>query len=206
MVDLLNELRDYLDTLNITRANIGDIRRQCFMPWEGDWNGCVRDETAAREKPAQAQLAEDEEEIHTGDDARLDCITNIRASLDGIFDGQGKPECGHCADLLSSALDSCETLDALIIATIKRERSAAKVYSPASSSDDMLQEIWRVCGAIVRLDDPEVYARAKGIMTHETAGPWRCLWHGDNCDDMTCRDSGRWVNWPPHLSPVPKVL
>lgn len=24
----------------------------------------------------------------------------------------------------------------------------------------------------------------------------RCLQHGDGCKDLTCRDSGRWVDWP----------
>jgi hypothetical protein len=44
------ELRAYLDTLTITGDTIGDIRRRCFVPWESEWNGIVRDETAKRER------------------------------------------------------------------------------------------------------------------------------------------------------------
>ena len=32
--------------------NIGDIRRSLFVPWESQWNGWVRDETASREGQA----------------------------------------------------------------------------------------------------------------------------------------------------------
>ena len=46
---LLRELRAYLDALIITGENIGDIRRSLFMPWDSEWNGRVRDETAVRE-------------------------------------------------------------------------------------------------------------------------------------------------------------
>jgi hypothetical protein len=46
---LRQELRVYLDTLTITGDNIGDIRRQCFVPWDSAWNAWVRDETASRE-------------------------------------------------------------------------------------------------------------------------------------------------------------
>jgi hypothetical protein len=55
LVDLINELRTYLDTQVITGDNIGDIRRQCFMPWSSEWNGIVRDETAQRERPADSR-------------------------------------------------------------------------------------------------------------------------------------------------------
>lgn len=51
-MDLRHELCIYLDTLIITDDNIGDIRRQCFVPWDSAWNGIVRDETAAREHAA----------------------------------------------------------------------------------------------------------------------------------------------------------
>lgn len=48
---MVNDLKTYLDTLVITSDNIGDIRRQCFVPWDSKWNGIVRDETAKRERP-----------------------------------------------------------------------------------------------------------------------------------------------------------
>ncbi len=47
---LVQELRDWLDRQTITGGSIGDIRRACFMPWDGTWNGIVRDETAKRER------------------------------------------------------------------------------------------------------------------------------------------------------------
>ena len=50
--ELLIELRQYLDAQVITGDTIGDIRRSLFVPWNSQWNGWVRDETAAREKPA----------------------------------------------------------------------------------------------------------------------------------------------------------
>jgi hypothetical protein len=51
-MNLQHELRVYLDTLTITSDNIGDIRRSLFVPWDSAWNGIVRDETAARERPS----------------------------------------------------------------------------------------------------------------------------------------------------------
>jgi RNase P subunit RPR2 len=57
-MNLAQELAKYLDTLTITGDNIGDIRRECFVPWDSQWNGIVRDETAAREgRPAAATIS-----------------------------------------------------------------------------------------------------------------------------------------------------
>lgn len=47
--DLRREMRAYLDTLTIHGDNIGEIRRSLFVPWDSQWNGWVRDETAIRE-------------------------------------------------------------------------------------------------------------------------------------------------------------
>lgn len=49
MIQLIEELKKYLDTLVITSENIGHIRRQIFVPWNSEWNAIVRDETAIRE-------------------------------------------------------------------------------------------------------------------------------------------------------------
>ena len=46
---LVVELREYLDKIAITPNNIGEVRRLCFVPWDSEWNGLVRDETAKRE-------------------------------------------------------------------------------------------------------------------------------------------------------------
>lgn len=48
-MNLQEELKAWLDEREITPENIGDIRRSCFVPWDSEWNGFVRDETAARE-------------------------------------------------------------------------------------------------------------------------------------------------------------
>ena len=50
LTKMTHELRAYLDTFIITGDNIGDIRRDCFVPWDSEWNGIVRDETAQRER------------------------------------------------------------------------------------------------------------------------------------------------------------
>lgn len=53
-MNLEQELTEWLDTLTITGDNIGEIRRSCFMPWDGKWNGIVRDKTAERERSPDA--------------------------------------------------------------------------------------------------------------------------------------------------------
>ncbi len=58
---LVGELRTWLDTRDINGETIGDIRRQCFMPYPSIWNGIVRDETAAREKSTPHGLHEGDE-------------------------------------------------------------------------------------------------------------------------------------------------
>jgi hypothetical protein len=44
------QMTTYLDSLDITSDNIGDIRRSLFMPFDCNWNSWVRDETAKRER------------------------------------------------------------------------------------------------------------------------------------------------------------
>ena len=51
--DLRREMQTYLRTLTITSDNIGGIRRLLFVPWDSQWNGWVRDDTAARENWAK---------------------------------------------------------------------------------------------------------------------------------------------------------
>lgn len=58
-MDMLDELRTYLKTKRITSDNIGEIRRDLFVPWESQWNAAVREETAALEtKPHIAENAD----------------------------------------------------------------------------------------------------------------------------------------------------
>lgn len=56
MEDLANrmnlkiELENWLKTIPIIDGeNIGGIRRACFVPWDSEWNGIVRELTAQRE-------------------------------------------------------------------------------------------------------------------------------------------------------------
>lgn len=55
--DVRREMRAYLDTLTIHGDNIGDIRRSLFMPFDSQWNGWVRDDTAERELPVPSASA-----------------------------------------------------------------------------------------------------------------------------------------------------
>jgi len=55
-MNLQAELRRYLDTLVINGDNIGGIRRSLFMPWDSEWNGIVRDETAIRENRCSGDM------------------------------------------------------------------------------------------------------------------------------------------------------
>ena len=78
---LRQELRDHLDSLNITSENIGSIRRSLFLPFQTSWNGLVRDETAARENanltPADPATL-DSMYVHVGAlNARLDKIESM---------------------------------------------------------------------------------------------------------------------------------
>jgi hypothetical protein len=45
-------LTKHLDTLIITSDNIGVVRSRLMMPFDCEWNGAVRDMTAARENKA----------------------------------------------------------------------------------------------------------------------------------------------------------
>lgn len=49
-MNLISELEAYLDGITINGDTIGNIRRSCFVPWDSEWNGIVRDLTAQREK------------------------------------------------------------------------------------------------------------------------------------------------------------
>ena len=57
--DVRRELRAYLDGLTITSDNIGEIRRSLLMPFDWQWNGWVREDTADRENKSAARLVPD---------------------------------------------------------------------------------------------------------------------------------------------------
>lgn len=63
---------------------------------------------------------EEDESLHTGDDERIDALTNIVTGLEAMRDD---PE--DNADItFDSVIEDCMALDALIVATVKRERAA----------------------------------------------------------------------------------
>lgn len=47
---MYQELAAYVSAQEITQDNIGTIRRSLFMPFDCEWNGWVRDLTAANER------------------------------------------------------------------------------------------------------------------------------------------------------------
>lgn len=73
-------------------------------------------------RTAQQQETDGEDELYTGDDERLDAVTSIVAGLEAMRDD---PEAN--ADItFDSLIDDCTALDALLLATIKRERGASR--------------------------------------------------------------------------------
>jgi hypothetical protein len=68
----------------------------------------------------EAALNHDGEPLHTGDDERIDAVTNIRASVEELRDD---PDL-DASDIIHSVLEECATLDRLLIETIQRERAA----------------------------------------------------------------------------------
>lgn len=48
-MNLIEELKSYLNSLEIYNDNIGEIRADCFVPWDSGWNRLVRELTAQRE-------------------------------------------------------------------------------------------------------------------------------------------------------------
>lgn len=65
MENLRLELIKWLRKQIITSDNIGAIRRQCFVPWDSQWNTIVKVETADREGKSVA-IGEVVEFIHAG--------------------------------------------------------------------------------------------------------------------------------------------
>lgn len=95
MNDLLDELFNYLDQQEITSTNIGDIRRECFMPWDSRWNGIVREQTAAREReidPLESEAVNNE--LRRWQDAIRDKMINMGVpdfKVDGAGCDSGDP-------------------------------------------------------------------------------------------------------------------
>lgn len=69
--------------------------------------------------PPRVEGNDPDEQLHTGDDDRLDLVSSILATAEEL---EGNEEMMECA---ASIIDDCHKLDELIIATIKRERAAA---------------------------------------------------------------------------------
>jgi hypothetical protein len=78
---------------------------------------------------APPPLNHDGEPLHTGDDARIDCVTGIRAAIEEAIDDLESDKTGdridgnsEAVDTLRAALEECAMLDRLLIETIARER------------------------------------------------------------------------------------
>lgn len=76
--ELYYELLVWLDKQVITPDNIGEIRRRCLLPWDSEWNGFVRDETAAREQPPSVSGRD------SSNASRVSSLTTSPPSLSGV--------------------------------------------------------------------------------------------------------------------------
>lgn len=95
MDDLLDELFAYLDQQEITSANIGDLRRECFVPWDSKWNGIVREQTASRERePDPLENEAVDNELRRWQDAIRDKMIAMGVpdfKIDGVGCDSGDP-------------------------------------------------------------------------------------------------------------------
>lgn len=64
------------------------------------------------------------EPLHTGDDERIDLVTSIIAAAEEL---EGDEDVTETA---ASIIDDCHKLDALLLATIDRERAAVNASAP----------------------------------------------------------------------------
>jgi hypothetical protein len=111
----------------------------------------------------QARLQEarnmktDADELHTGDDARIDCVTGIRAAVEELLEDDDFPLNNQQTENLTSVLADCDRLDALLI----RERAQVSTLTAA------LRQATQALGWLVneRWGRPfSDFARAKEIM------------------------------------------
>lgn len=85
---------------------------------------------AGRSAATTEQDMNDDEPLHTGDDERLDCVTSILAGAEEL---EGDDE---VQEIAAGIIDDCHKLDALILATIKRERQSAPAPLPSTDSGE----------------------------------------------------------------------
>lgn len=69
------------------------------------------------------------EPLHTGDDERLDMMTNIITALEGMIEDPD-PDI-----TIESILEDCRALDVLLVATVQRELAACVDPSPLAQLD-----------------------------------------------------------------------
>lgn len=121
----------------------GEIER-CQCPCHADSG--VQSQTGT---PMEEPLNHEGEPLHSGDDARIDAVTGIRAAVEELREG-GETD-WH--DALGGVLEECDTLDRLLIETIARERAAvaerdalkdelAKSKADAFHQSDLVEQ-WR---------------------------------------------------------------
>jgi hypothetical protein len=115
----LVECRKWCDSSDL---NAVELICETVMP---ALEAALRARLAARAAPPQ--LEDEDEPLHTGDDERLDCVTGILAALDALEDDDEPP-----GEAIDSIREECQKLDALLIATIKRERASSPGAVPAA--------------------------------------------------------------------------
>jgi hypothetical protein len=129
---------------------IADLRQNASVRRQGtenllahrlaDQEELIADRLSAALPPAppQAQEPDDDEPFHTGDDDRLDFMTSIRAGIEELQSDEDFPPNNQQEETLSSLLEDCDKLDALIIETIRRER---RPTPPAPEQAQPIEEL-----------------------------------------------------------------
>lgn len=76
------------------------------------------DRLTADGESAAVTAAERTEDVHTGDDERMDLLINIRSALEQLREGEDPID-------IDDVLDDCAALDALLVKTIQAETPSA---------------------------------------------------------------------------------
>ena len=105
MNEMIDQLCQWLNSQTINGDTIGNIRRQCFMPFDCAWNGIVRDETAKREvsiPPASADKAQEKPRT-TLEEGCMCCFINCNCPVHG---NEPPRTCGSCENLTVNPSDT----------------------------------------------------------------------------------------------------
>lgn len=89
---------------------------------------------------------DEDDDLHTGDDERLDHLIGIHNFLEEL-EGEDAPTGDQFVESLESAIESCEQLHVALVETIKRERLSAPVSAssvPSATEEPKRDERWAV--------------------------------------------------------------